>query len=172
MRLDHLLSKERNLNHCGLGVPKLNTGYSAPITRDQMHIPPSVPSGSVARTALNRLCVKSGPHSSVLRERPSGLLHCERWRIASLFALRTPLGRTSPGVECVEVSFENSRASTSIFFKSNNQATKSQRWMPWRLEPKKDVGDCEKPRGAVYQASIRGCPNGETQHPSWGVTPA
>jgi len=44
--------------------------------------------------------------------------------------------------------------------------------MPWRLKPKKDVGDCEKPRGAVYQALIRGCPNGATQHPSWGVTPA
>jgi hypothetical protein len=64
---------------------------------------------------------------------------------------------------------ENSKASTSIFVL---QVTKSQRWMPWRLKPKKDVGDCDKPRGAVYQASIRGCPNGETQHPSWGVTPA
>jgi len=63
---------------------------------------------------------------------------------------------------------ENSRASTSIFVL---QAMKSQRWMPWRLKPKKDVGDCDKPRGAVYQASIRGCPNGETRHPSWGVTP-
>jgi len=36
--------------------------------------------------------------------------------------------------------------------------------MPWRLEPMKDVGDCEKPRGAVDRASIRGCPNGETRH--------
>ena len=56
---------------------------------------------------------------------------------------------------------ENSKASTSIFVL---QATKSQRRMPWRLKPKKDVGDCEKPREAVYQASIRGCPNGATQH--------
>jgi hypothetical protein len=30
------------------------------------------------------------------------------------------------------------------------QATKSQRWMPWRQEPMKDVSDCEKLRGAVY----------------------
>jgi len=52
------------------------------------------------------------------------------------------------------------------------QATKSQRWMPWRLKPMKDVGGCEKPRGAADQASIRGYPNGETPHPSWGVTPA
>src|SRR5437868_1274623 len=66
------------------------------------------------------------------------------------------------------VSLENSIASTSIFVL---QATKSQRWMPWRLKPKKDVGGCDKPRGAADQASIRGCPNGETRHPSWGVTP-
>ena len=58
------------------------------------------------------------------------------------------------------------QARASLFF----QATKSQRWMPWRQEPMKDVGDCEKPRGAVYLASIRGCPNGETQHSSWSVT--
>ncbi len=58
-------------------------------------------------------------------------------------------------------ALENSKASTSIFVL---QATKSQRRMPWRLKPKKDVGDCEKPREAVYQASIRGCPNGVTQH--------
>ena len=65
--------------------------------------------------------------------------------------------------------FENSIASTSIFVL---QATKSQRWMPWRLKPMKDVGGCDKPRGAADRASIRGCPNGETRHPSWGVTPA
>ena len=65
---------------------------------------------------------------------------------------------------------ENFRASTSIFMIL--QATKSQRWMPWRLKPMKDVGGCEKPRGAADQASIRGYPNGETPHPSWGVTPA
>jgi len=29
--------------------------------------------------------------------------------------------------------------------------------------PMKDVGGCEKLRGAVYQALIRRCPNGETQ---------
>jgi hypothetical protein len=43
------------------------------------------------------------------------------------------------------------------------QVTKSQRWMPWRQMPMKDVGGCEKPRGAVYQALIRGSPNGETR---------
>ena len=34
--------------------------------------------------------------------------------------------------------------------------------MPWRQVPKKDVGHCEKPRGAVYRRNIRGYPNGET----------
>src|SRR5580700_4316099 len=57
------------------------------------------------------------------------------------------------------VPLENSIASTSICVL---QATKSQRWMPWRLKPMKDVGGCDKPRGAAYQALIRGCPNGET----------
>jgi hypothetical protein len=61
---------------------------------------------------------------------------------------------------------ENSIASTSIFVL---QATKSQRWMPWRLKPMKDVGGCEKPRGAADQASIRGYPNGETHCPSRAV---
>jgi len=37
--------------------------------------------------------------------------------------------------------------------------------MPWRLLPMKDVGGCDKPRGSADQLSIRGCPNGETQHP-------
>jgi hypothetical protein len=63
---------------------------------------------------------------------------------------------------CGRSSLENSIASTSIF---SFQATKSQRWMPWRLKPKKDVGGCDKPRGAADRASIRGCPNEETQHP-------
>jgi hypothetical protein len=63
---------------------------------------------------------------------------------------------------------ENSIASTSIF---DLQATKSQRWMPWRLKPMKDVDGCDKPRGAAYQALIRGCPNGETHHSMTVVLP-
>ena len=42
------------------------------------------------------------------------------------------------------------------------QVFKSKRWMPWHLEPKKDVEICDKPRGADNRAVIRGCPNGET----------
>ena len=42
------------------------------------------------------------------------------------------------------------------------KATKSIRWMPWHLEAMKDVGNCDKLRGAVTQASIRRSPNGKT----------
>jgi hypothetical protein len=67
-----------------------------------------------------------------------------------------------PPAPLVRWLLENCRASTSIFSKvvlgplSMNeitcsfQANKSQRWMPWRQEPMKDVSDCEKLRGAVY----------------------
>ena len=47
-------------------------------------------------------------------------------------------------VRCPLRTAEQARA--SLFF----QATKSQRWMPWRQEPMKDVSDCEKLRVAVY----------------------
>ena len=42
------------------------------------------------------------------------------------------------------------------------QATKGAWWMPWQSEAMKDVVNCDKPRGAVKQAVIRGFPNGET----------
>ena len=45
---------------------------------------------------------------------------------------------------------------------THDQATKGTRWMPRRQEAKKDVGSCEKRRGAANQALIRRCPNGET----------
>ena len=44
------------------------------------------------------------------------------------------------------------------------------RWMPWHQGPMKDVVDCDKPRGAVLRALIRGFPNGGTRRPSRGVT--
>ena len=42
------------------------------------------------------------------------------------------------------------------------QATKCTRWMPRQLEAMKDVGACEKVRGAGKHALILTCPNGET----------
>ena len=50
------------------------------------------------------------------------------------------------------------------------QVTKGARWMPWHQEPMKDVGGCDKPRGAANRAVIRGCPNGETRLESCPVT--
>ena len=47
---------------------------------------------------------------------------------------------------------------------------KGTRWMSGHQEPMKDVGGRDRPRGAVNRAVIRGCPNGETQHPLCGVT--
>jgi hypothetical protein len=52
------------------------------------------------------------------------------------------------------------------------QVFKGTRWMPWHQEPMKDVGGCDKPRGAVNRALIRGFPNGGTPHQSCGVTRA
>jgi len=46
--------------------------------------------------------------------------------------------------------------------RNDDQATKGTRWMPRRQEARKDVGSCEKRRGAANQALIRRCPNGET----------
>ena len=46
--------------------------------------------------------------------------------------------------------------------KRKDQATKGTRWMPRQQEAKKDVGSCEKSRGAANQALIREYPNGET----------
>ena len=36
----------------------------------------------------------------------------------------------------------------------------------------KDVGGCDKPRGAVNRALIRGCPNGETRQRVMSLSPA
>lgn len=52
------------------------------------------------------------------------------------------------------------------------QVVKGARWMPWHQEPMKDVGGCDKPRGAANRALIRGFPNGGTPHQSCGVTRA
>ena len=50
------------------------------------------------------------------------------------------------------------------------QVNKGARWMPWHQEPMKDVGGCDKPRGAANRAVIRGFPNGETRQESCPVT--
>ena len=84
---------------------------------------------------------------------PVGGAGRRRSRRARAIAFGAPMTRHDPHLE-------NCRASTSILYvrgspRTNEQfcsfqATKSQRWMPWRQEPMKDVSDCEKLRGAVY----------------------
>ena len=168
MRLDHLLSKESPPDR-SIGDSQSITGYSACLHPGGRRSPPALsrawPSGPVSGP-----CKCARPHCSVLRERMMFVPSRSRL-FAPLWS--TPAARQSPSRLAYEkwrrrAPLENSIASTSIFVL---QATKSQRWMPWRLKPMKDVGGCDKPRGAAYQASIRGRPNGETRHPSWGVTP-
>jgi hypothetical protein len=67
-------------------------------------------------------------------------------------------GSRAVGAACAHL--ENSIAKTQVFFPS--QERKGTRRMPWRREPMKDVGDCEKPGVGVDQPLIPGCPNGET----------
>lgn len=69
------------------------------------------------------------------------------------------VGRGSVGC----VLFENYTVDASIFV-FVAQVFKGARWMPWHQEPMKDVGICDKPRGADNQAVIRGFPNGGTHH--------
>src|SRR5688572_6192301 len=60
----------------------------------------------------------------------------------------------------VRVHLENSIATTQRVL--TDQENKSTRWMPWRQEPMKDVGGCDKPGGDADQSLIPGFPNGET----------
>jgi hypothetical protein len=55
---------------------------------------------------------------------------------------------------------ENSIATSNVFFP--NQENKGTRWMPWRQEPMKDVGGCDKPGGGADRPLIPGSPNEET----------
>ena len=64
------------------------------------------------------------------------------------------------GGQSVRVHLENSIATTQRVL--TDQENKSTRWMPWRQEPMKDVGGCDKPGGDADQSLIPGFPNGET----------
>jgi hypothetical protein len=164
VRLDHLLSKEHTI------------GSSACRRRDQVHSRvdhsllghPSEPSFAGSRASRRRCAGASVLLCSVLRERPCASPFAVRRFAFSSYETAAARALLDAGPTRPLRTEEQARASRS---EEVIQATKSQRWMPWRLMPMKDVGDCEKPREAVDQALIRGCPNGETRHPSWGVTP-
>src|SRR5438270_12145839 len=50
-------------------------------------------------------------------------------------------------------------------FLVRGQATKSERWMPWRREAMKGVASCDKPRGAASRHRSEDARMGE---PGWG----
>ena len=190
MRLDHLLSKEQ---HClgprrsfsgAKRVPTSITGYSVSRIHLDLGAPASRSSERPGRRRHHRDPVEPGVHCSVLRKRSisatswaerASMLEVEPARnVRSSLRRDVPPPRTQHGFGAI---LENCIASTSVLKEvapcSSSpeeesrsvrfQVTKSQRWMPWRQVPMKDVGGCEKPRGAVYQALIRGSPNGETR---------
>jgi hypothetical protein len=131
VRLDHLLSKEYLSIVGGHCVPPDARHFQlvhwwavvSDLEVDRDSVPPS--SERTPATVF----------SSVLRE--------------SFRRSPTPLRRARFQTGCSACVCRTLRtaeqARASLFF----QATKSQRWMPWRQEPMKDVSDCEKLRGAV-----------------------
>ena len=62
---------------------------------------------------------------------------------------------------------ENKEDHINVERRQKGQARKSARGMPWHWEPKKDVANCDKPRGAVNKRYIRGFPNGATRTDSY-----
>jgi hypothetical protein len=90
--------------------------------------------------------------ASILDPRPSGLeIYMVNWRA---------FGRVIHWSISAGRAFGQRRRRS--IQNSCSQVSKSRRWMPWHLEPKKDVAICDKPRGVDKQTLIRGCPNGET----------
>ena len=127
------------------------------------------------RTGCSLLCFEEAVISATSWAERASMLEVEPARnVRSSLRRDVPPPRTQHGFGAI---LENCIASTSVLkevapWSSSPeedmrsvrfQVTKSQRWMPWRQVPMKDVGGCEKPRGAVYQALIRGSPNGETR---------
>ena len=170
MRLDHLLSKE---HPCGprqrvARRPGPLTGLVAPGSRSLATrsgrspvrlVPPREGWGTAARDGFRPRTLLSfeGTSREGRAPRHEALLTPNR----PARPARRPSGRRAGNLE-------NYIASASIF---SCQVTKGTRWMPWRQKPMKDVGGCDKPRGAANLALIRGCPNGETRHGSCRVTP-
>ena len=175
MRLDHLLSKESTPGARGVcprrsgALPRRSLAIRRPRPESDPSAPRAheAPPGRVeAGQALFRF-EGVAPARSRAGVRVSRPRQRDDVRCGSSSPPEAP-GRSRP-FGAPQRPLENCIASTSIKY---SQAMKSQRWMPWRQMPMKDVGGCEKPRGAVYQALIRGYPNGETRLGSCPVTPA
>jgi len=142
VRLDHLLSKE----------------FSSSWFTDTCFVPGrGHPVDALAGIQITDRALTS---SAGLDARP--VFRCEGVRPSSRFGSWS--GPSRDESLTVGALLENFIAITSIFVCVKSQATKGQRWMPWRPEPMKDVGGCEKLRVGAYQPIIRRYPNGETQH--------
>jgi hypothetical protein len=192
VRLDHLLSKERLARRwclhpggprttagrpCRSGAQGWNTDQSAGTS-------PGLRPSTAAYLRPDRWSRRRGTAPArcwVLREwllltpltpvappAPAGCrwrsgVHGPAWpRTAPLYRGRTR-GAPAGAVRILRTA-QWTRASFS------GQVSKGARWMPWHQEPMKDVGGCDKPRGAANQALIRGCPNGATRQESCPVT--
>jgi hypothetical protein len=92
----------------------------------------------------------------------------ERPAVVSAHCARRLRYATRPGLDS-HPYLENCTVDASIKILCG-QVNKGARWMPWHQEPMKDVGGCDKPRGAANRAVIRGFPNGETRQESCPVT--
>jgi hypothetical protein len=183
VRLDHLLSKEHTahsrVRHRDMGSSHVEHWLVGAHGRFRPRTPHLLLSRSRGR--LHRTPCSLDVNYSVLRESHRAQHSCcgardlsGRAHASSVARPRHVLDPQWANVARAAQSLENCRASTSINIrkqKNESQATKSQRWMPWRQMPMKDVDGCDKPRGAAYQASIRGSPNGETRQGSCPVTP-
>ena len=89
---------------------------------------------------LGRPCTGSPRSTST-----STLLLKDNGEGVSLLSFERPAraGNLSLGGHGARAHLENSIAAIYEFF--HDQETKGTRWMPWRQEPKKDVGGCDKP---------------------------
>ena len=160
MRLDHLLSKE--LWHTPSSFETSRPRW--PVHAEERELQ-SI-HWLFDRRTRSRLAASTPGNRSGTREPaigPGCRAHCSVLRVRALGRGQ----RRDKATRLVDSDLENSIASASIY---NSQVIKGLRWMPWRQEPMKDARDCEKLRGAVNEALIRRCPNGETRPGSCPVT--
>src|SRR5215212_11731773 len=75
------------------------------------------------------------------------------------FERPAPGPATAPGGHRARAHLENSIVAKRVLFDQENKST---RWMPWRQEPMKDVGGCDKRGGGADQPLIPRSPNGKT----------
>jgi len=71
----------------------------------------------------------------------------------------------SYSLRSLKTEYGDLECSQAMFSTVCGQATKGERWMPWRREATKDVASCDKPRGAASRHRSEDVRMGE---PGWG----